>query len=336
MSRRAARRRLTLLATATLALLATVAIAAEAASADTQTVGLGGWQVQSSAQATQSPQQISTPGFPTGSWLHVRPDDAGAVGTEVGALVQTGHCPDVFFSTNIKTCFGYMDSIGADTIPEFSVPWWFRTDFFAHANGSGRAGSQSTDLIINGVVGQADVWVNGQEVATQATVQGDYTRYTFDITGLLQRGLNTLALEVYPNNPNTMFTLDNVDWTQIPPDNNTGIQFPIQLHTSGAAGAEQRARRPGRCRGPFDCRANGEIRRHQPCLDAADRHAVGRGRDAHGPHDPCEPDGDGGGRSDADVLVQPERRPPPEHPSSERVVARRHGRASALRAARRR
>ena len=31
-----------------------------------------------------------------------------------------------------------------------------------------------------------------------------------------------------------MFTLDNVDWTQIPPDNNTGIQFPVQLHTSAA------------------------------------------------------------------------------------------------------
>ena len=30
-----------------------------------------------------------------------------------------------------------------------------------------------------------------------------------------------------------MFTLDNVDWNQIPPDNNTGIQFPIQLHTAG-------------------------------------------------------------------------------------------------------
>ena len=30
-----------------------------------------------------------------------------------------------------------------------------------------------------------------------------------------------------------MFTLDNVDWTQIPPDNNTGIQFPIQLHIAG-------------------------------------------------------------------------------------------------------
>ena len=83
------------------------------------------------------------------------------------------------------------------------------------------------------MVGEADVWVNGHEVATRDTVQGDFTRYTFDITRLLRHGANSLALEVYPNNPNTMFTLDNVDWTQIPPDNNTGIQFPIQLHTSG-------------------------------------------------------------------------------------------------------
>jgi len=26
-----------------------------------------------------------------------------------------------------------------------------------------------------------------------------------------------------------MYTLDNVDWTQVPPDNDTGIQFPVQL-----------------------------------------------------------------------------------------------------------
>jgi len=212
----------------TTTVLALAAFGAPAASADTRIVGLGGWQVQSSSLATQTAQQISEPGFDTGSWLHVRPDDAGAVGTEVGALVQTGHCPEVFFSTNLKDCFGYMDTIGADTIPEFSVPWWFRTNFFADP---GR--SRYTDLIVNGVVGQADVWVNGHEVATQDTVQGDFTRYTFDITSLLRPGANSLALEIYPNNPNTMFTLDNVDWTQIPPDNNTGIQFPVELHTSG-------------------------------------------------------------------------------------------------------
>jgi exo-1,4-beta-D-glucosaminidase len=31
-----------------------------------------------------------------------------------------------------------------------------------------------------------------------------------------------------------MFTLDDVDWNQIPPDNNTGIQFPVQLAVDGA------------------------------------------------------------------------------------------------------
>jgi exo-1,4-beta-D-glucosaminidase len=215
-------------APALLAAAAIAAVGASSASARLTTVGLGGWQVQSSAQASQGGAEISTPGFATGSWLQVRPDDAGTVGTEVGALVQTGHCPNVFFSTNMKTCFGYMNTVGPETIPEFSVPWWFRTDFDAHLGGSGHA-----SLIVNGIVGQADVWVNGKEIATQATVQGDYTRYTFDVTGLLRRGTNTLALEVYPNDPSTMFTLDNVDWTQIPPDNNTGIQFPIQLHTSG-------------------------------------------------------------------------------------------------------
>ncbi len=211
-----------------LAIVGVAAFAASSASARTVTVGLDGWQVQSSASATQPGSQVSQVGFPTGSWLDVRPDDAGAVGTEVNALVQNGRCPNVFFSTNMKTCFGYMNTVGPDTIPEFSVPWWFRTTFWSQPHGSEHA-----QLVINGVVGEADVWVNGTEVATKDAVQGAYARYTFDVTGLLHRGPNALALEVYPNDPTTMFTLDNVDWTQIPPDNNTGIQFPIQLHTAG-------------------------------------------------------------------------------------------------------
>ena len=83
------------------------------------------------------------------------------------------------------------------------------------------------------MVGKADVWVNGTEIATSATVAGAYPRSVFDITGRLVTGTNSLAIEVYPNNPTTMLTLDNVDWTQIPPDNNTGIQFPVQLQAGG-------------------------------------------------------------------------------------------------------
>ena len=216
----------------TLSILAAVAGFAvsptASASARMTTLGLHGWQVQSSAAAPQPGETISKPGFATGSWLHVHPDDAGAVGTEVNALVQTGHCPNVFFSTNMKRCFGYMNRVGQDTIKRFAMPWWFRTTFSSHLGSS-----QHAQLIVNGVVGEADVWLNGKRVATHFTVQGDFTRYTFDITGRLRHGINALALRVYPNNPNRMFTLDNVDWTQIPPDNNAGIQFPIQLHTSG-------------------------------------------------------------------------------------------------------
>jgi len=219
------------------------------------TIGRGGWQVQTSAAttswtnglgATQGGAEISEPGFSTAGWLPVTADSAGAVGTEVEALLQNGVCPDdpglqpvnqdadsphsVFFSNNMQLCFGApMTSPGADTDPLFSVPWWFRTDFTPDL-----AAGQDARLVINGVVGQADVWVNGTEVATEATVEGDYTSYTFDVTNLLRAGTNSLALELFPNDPNTMLTLDDVDWNQIPPDNNTGIQFPVQLHVSDA------------------------------------------------------------------------------------------------------
>jgi exo-1,4-beta-D-glucosaminidase len=221
------------------------------------TVGRAGWQVQSTAAstdwttgtgATQAGSQVSSPGFSTAGWLPVKADDAGAVGTEVEALLQSGVCPDdkalepvnqnaagplsVFYSDNLTKCFGApMTSPGVDTDPLFDVPWWFRTTFSPDIKPG-----QDAKIVINGVVGQADVWVNGTEVATEATVEGDYASYTFDVTKLLRPGRNALALEIYPNNPATMLTLDNVDWTQIPADNNTGVQFPIQLHVADALG----------------------------------------------------------------------------------------------------
>jgi exo-1,4-beta-D-glucosaminidase len=193
------------------------------------TIGTGGWKVLSSATATQTGQAISTPGFSTKSWLSVTPDDAGAPGTEITALLQNGKCPDVFFADNMRTCFGTQQGNGPVTMAQFAVPWWFRTDFTPDL----RSG-QSASLIVNGVVGAADVWVNGRELATKATVTGAFTRFTFDLTGVVVPGTNSVALKVYPNDPSRMFTLDDVDWNQIPPDNNTGIEFPIQLQVSGA------------------------------------------------------------------------------------------------------
>ncbi len=211
---------------------------------DLANLGASGWSVQSSATATQTGAQISTPGFNTSGWLPVTNDDAGAPGTEIEALAQNGKCPgdtalqpvnqatsgtsSVFYANNMQSCYGSMSKVGADTVAEFSVPWWWRTDFTPNL-----AAGQTATVVVNGVIGSANVWVNGSEVATSATVTGAYTRFTFNITSLIRSGTNSLAIEVNPNNPTSMFTLDNVDWTQIPPDNNTGIQFPVQLQVDG-------------------------------------------------------------------------------------------------------
>jgi exo-1,4-beta-D-glucosaminidase len=221
-----------------------LAASADTGASDISDLGSGGWTVQSSAVATQTGAQISTPGFSTSAWLPVSNDDAGAPGTEIEALAQNGKCPgdtalqpvnqrssgssSVFFSNNMQSCYGVMNSVGADSVAQFDVPWWWRTDFTP----SLQAGQVAT-LIINGVIGSANVWVNGQQVATSSTVTGAYTKFSFNITGLVRPGTNSLAIEVNPNNPNTMFTVDDVDWNQIPPDNNTGIQFPVQLATDG-------------------------------------------------------------------------------------------------------
>src|ERR1700758_2366446 len=108
---------------------------------DISNLGSAGWEVQSSAVATQTGAQISTPGFNTSTWLPVTNDDAGAPGTEIEALLQNGLCPgdtalqpvnqstsspnSVFYGTNMQACYGYLSSIGADTLPEFDVPWWW-------------------------------------------------------------------------------------------------------------------------------------------------------------------------------------------------------------------
>jgi exo-1,4-beta-D-glucosaminidase len=221
---------------------------ADTGASDITNLGSGGWTVQSSAVATQSGAAISTPGFSTSSWLPVSNDDAGAPGTEIQALASNGMCPgdtslqpvsestdspsSVYFSSNMKSCYGSMSSIGADTVKEFDVPWWWRTNFTP-----GLQPGQFATLIVNGVIGTANVWLNGSEVATSSTVTGAYTKFTFNVTGNILSGTNSLAIEVNPNNPLKDFTLDNVDWTQIPPDNNTGIQFPVQLGVDGALSA---------------------------------------------------------------------------------------------------
>ncbi|MFF1615594.1 beta-mannosidase [Amycolatopsis sp. NPDC058278] len=193
------------------------------------TIGLQGWQVLTTASVGDGGDKVSTPGYATRGWLPVRPDDAGAPGTEINALVQNGKCPDVFYSDTMRKCFGYVDKLGPVVTKPFSDPWWYRADFTPDI----RPG-QHAKLTIPGIVGEGDVWVNGRLVATKDVVSGAFAGHTFDVSKLVKPGRNTLAIKVYPNDPLKMYTLDQVDWGQIPPDNNTGIQFPPTLQVSDA------------------------------------------------------------------------------------------------------
>jgi Glycosyl hydrolases family 2/Exo-beta-D-glucosaminidase Ig-fold domain len=142
--------------------------------------------------------------------------------------------PNVYYSANMATCWGDNPNSGegdGGTIPTnslFAVPWWYQTNFTDASFTPG----QNVTLIVNGIVGQADIWVNGTEVASQTQTEGDYAKFTFNVTPEMVAGTNSVAFEVYPNNPYVMFTVDNVDWTQNPVDNNTGIQFPVQIQES--------------------------------------------------------------------------------------------------------
>ncbi|GAA1900872.1 glycoside hydrolase family 2 protein [Lapillicoccus jejuensis] len=192
----------------------------------TTTVGLGGWQVASTADDHGAGGAVSRVGYPTRGWLPVRPDDAGAPGTEITALLQNGVCPHVFFSDTMRRCFG-TQTTGRETVARFAVPWWYRTTFATPAR------SGHVELVVNGVVGEADVWVNGHEVATHDEVTGAYTQHRIDVTALVRpHGQNVLAMKVHPNDPLRMFTVSDIDWSQIPPDQNTGIQFPVQVRGS--------------------------------------------------------------------------------------------------------
>ncbi|GAB2577949.1 glycosyl hydrolase 2 galactose-binding domain-containing protein [Microlunatus antarcticus] len=196
----------------------------------TTTLGRQGWRVVSTATEHGSGNAVSQTGHSTKRWLPVKPDDGGAPGTEINALLQNGACPKVFYSDNLKKCFGTQET-GPETVKRFAVPWWYRTTFATPKHGD------HAELITNGVVGEADVWVNGTRVATRSTITGAYTQHRLDVSRLLRaKGANTVAIKVYPNDPLKYFTVSNIDWTQIPPDQNTGIQFPVQLQSS--AGVE--------------------------------------------------------------------------------------------------
>ena len=182
------------------------------------------WAIQSSAKAQQSGARVSSADFATREWYRV-----SGRATVMAGLIESGLYPDVFYSDNLRA-IEIPDASGN----RFVVPWWYRTQFALKKQARGA----HTLLRTNGVIASADVWLNGHLVADCSVVAGAYPVHEFDVTRWVHEGTNTLALRVYPDDPQRALTIGWVDWNPPPPDANMGPWRGVDVIETGAVRLE--------------------------------------------------------------------------------------------------
>ncbi|MCK4992394.1 MAG: glycoside hydrolase family 2, partial [Bacteroidales bacterium] len=168
------------------------------------------WKLRSSENTDLVGEEISSPGCDTGGWFPV-----DVPSTVLASLVKNHHYNDPYFGTNMKD------------IPRepFQVPWWYRTDFDLHPEQAGKTVLISFD----GLNYKANIWLNGQQIATSQTANGAFRRLKLNITEHVVPGKNVLAVEIIPPKDGD-FSIGFVDWNIDPPDRNMGIFREVTLH----------------------------------------------------------------------------------------------------------
>jgi beta-galactosidase/beta-glucuronidase len=216
--------------------------AIDAESLDRTTAGAlvlhDGWQMRDEAAIGNDGGRFSTFGFKPEGWYRTTVPT-----TVLGALVRSGVYPDPYMGAN-------NDSIPDASAPgnPWSKPWWFRNTFKIPANQAGRR----TWLHLDGINYRAAVWVNGTEVATEKETVGMFRRFRFNVTKLVQPGLeNALAIRIFPvdyagvpgvrrpgTDPKfqqnvTQMSALGWDWVPTARDRNMGIWQHVWIETSG-------------------------------------------------------------------------------------------------------
>ena len=210
-----------------------ISLSCEAKIVDTNILYLSdGWQIQSSQQLEETRLKIgiepphdrslldwarrtngagiSSRRFTTEGWYPTT-----VPSTVLGTLVNDGVYKDIFYGTNLAK------------IPHepFTNSWWFRNEFSL----SRSQAKEQADLIFEGINYRANVWLNGELIASADQTFGAFRIFKLDVTGRLKRGQNFLAVEIFPPQPGD-FTMGFVDWNPTPPDHMMGLFRPVKLH----------------------------------------------------------------------------------------------------------
>jgi len=178
------------------------------------TTAIAHWQIQSSAKAQESGAEISSAGFSTKGWYPV-----SGRATVMAGLMENGRYKNAFHDDELRTVARH----------HFVIPWWYRTQFTLAKDAGGRHILVRT----NGIIGGADLWLNGHRIASQPELRGAYPVHEFDVTRWAHDGVNTLAMRVHPADPQLDFSMGWVDWNPQPPDNNMGPWRGVDIVQTG-------------------------------------------------------------------------------------------------------
>lgn len=179
----------------------------------------GHWQMQSSAKISAKGDRISTASFKLQRWY-----SASVPGTVLGSLTNDGIYKNIFYHRNLE-------KISSEP---FEVPWWFRTSFSLGKINP----EQVTRLLFNGINYRADIWLNGQKIASADSIRGGFCRFLLDVSRYIHAGENILAVKVAPPDTGDL-TVGFVDWNPEPPDHNMGLWRDVRLIVSGPVSIDQ-------------------------------------------------------------------------------------------------
>jgi exo-1,4-beta-D-glucosaminidase len=170
-----------------------------------------GWQVHSSAGLTATGAEISRLELDSSGWI-----PASVPTTVLAALVRDGRVEDPYHGKNLE-------KIPAQ---QLAVPWWYRTKLTVAEHPA------AARLRFEGINYSADVWLNGERIATRDDVKGAFRVFELDVTPHLEAGPNVLAVQVFPPQPGDP-TIGFVDWNPAPPDRSMGLWREVKLRLTG-------------------------------------------------------------------------------------------------------
>lgn len=152
----------------------------------------GNWMLQRASEVTAAGETISSVEYDCQEWV-----PATVPGTVLASYINIGAVPNP----------NYADDIDQISESFFRSNFWYRDEF----EWDGQLVGEQQWLNFDGINWKADVFLNGQRLGR---IDGAFMRGKFNVTGLLRKGKNCLAVEIICNEHFAAIKEKDVNTTQ--------------------------------------------------------------------------------------------------------------------------